>query len=172
MALLVLSVVGSDRTGLTQALAAAVLSAGGNWLESHLSRLGGLYVGSVLVELAADGVEELRAAVRTVDAGGLEVRIVPAGDGGGAAGEGLQFSLVGQDRPGIVSQVTAALSGLGANIETFSSWISTEPHSGVPLFNMEARLRLPPQLAVGAVQAALEEISAEIMVDISLTAES
>jgi glycine cleavage system regulatory protein len=42
----------------------------------------------------------------------------------------------------------------------------------VPLFNMEARLRLPPQLAVGAVQAALEEISAEIMVDISLTAES
>ena len=51
MALTVLSVVGSDRPGLTKALAAAVLSAGGNWLESHLSRLGGLYVGSVLVEL-------------------------------------------------------------------------------------------------------------------------
>ena len=51
MALLVLSVVGSDRPGLTKALAAAVLSAGGNWLESHLSRLGGLYVGSVLVDL-------------------------------------------------------------------------------------------------------------------------
>ena len=53
MTLLVLSVVGSDRPGLTRALAAAVLSAGGNWLESHLSRLGGLYVGSVLVELPA-----------------------------------------------------------------------------------------------------------------------
>ena len=64
MALLVLSVVGSDRPGLTQALAAAVLSAGGNWLESHLSRLGGLYVGSVLVELEADGVDRLRAAAR------------------------------------------------------------------------------------------------------------
>ena len=51
MALSVLSVVGSDRPGLTKALASAVLSAGGNWLESHLSRLGGLYVGSVLVEL-------------------------------------------------------------------------------------------------------------------------
>src|SRR4051812_27235307 len=78
MALLVLSVVGSDRPGLTKALAAAVLSAGGNWLESHLSRLGGLYVGSVLVELAADRVEGLRAAIERVDADGLEVRIAPA----------------------------------------------------------------------------------------------
>ena len=33
MALLVLSVVGSDKPGLTKALAAAVLSAGGNWLQ-------------------------------------------------------------------------------------------------------------------------------------------
>ena len=53
MALMVLSVAGGDRPGLTRALAAAVLSVGGNWLESHLSRLGGLYVGSVLVELKA-----------------------------------------------------------------------------------------------------------------------
>ena len=47
----ILSVVGSDRPGLTQALADAVMAAGGNWLESHLSRLGGTYVGSVLVAL-------------------------------------------------------------------------------------------------------------------------
>jgi glycine cleavage system regulatory protein len=169
MALLVLSVVGSDRPGLTEALAAAVLSAGGNWLESHLSRLGGLYVGSVLVELQADGVDALRSAVRMVDARGLEVRISPAIEGLGAAGEALQFSLVGQDRPGIVNQVTAVLSGLDANIETFKTWIGAEPHSGMPLFHMEARLRLPPELQAVRVQAALEEISGEIMVDISLT---
>ena len=169
MAMLVLSVVGSDRPGLTEALANAVLTAGGNWLESHLSRLGGLYVGSVLVELEADGVDGLRAAVRTVDAKGLEVRIAPAVDGPGASGEALDFILVGQDRPGIVRQVTAVLSGLDANIETFETWISAEPHSGAPLFHLEARLRLPPGLQAGGVQAALEEISAEIMVDISLT---
>ena len=169
MALMVLSVVGSDRPGLTKALAAAVVSAGGNWLESHLSRLGGLYVGSVLVELEADGVDGLRSAVRTVDAHGLDVRIVPAVEGPGATGEALHFSLVGQDQPGIVNQVTAVLSGLDANIETFETWISAEPHSGIPLFHMDARLRLPPERQAGEVQAALEEISAEIMVDISLT---
>jgi glycine cleavage system regulatory protein len=170
MALLVLSVVGSDRPGLTRALAAAVLSAGGNWLESHLSRLGGLYVGSVLVELEAGGVGALRSAVGAVDAQGLEVRIAPADDAPGPAdGEALHFALVGQDQPGIVNQVAAVLSGLSANIETFRTWISAEPHSGAPLFHLDAGVRLPPGLEAAGVQAALEAISAEIMVDISLT---
>jgi len=169
MASLILSVIGSDRPGLTQALAGAVLSARGNWLESHLSRLGGLYVGSVLVELEADKVDGLRSAVRAVDAQGLEVRIAPAVEGPAAAGDALHFSLVGQDRPGIVRQVTAVLSGLDVNIETFDTRIGAEPHSGAPLFHMEAQLRLPPGLRADRVQAALEEISAEIMIDISLT---
>jgi glycine cleavage system regulatory protein len=169
MATLILSVIGSDRPGLTQALAGAVLSAGGNWLESHLSQLGGLYVGSVLVELDADGIDALREAVRAVDAQGLEVRIAPAVEQSDAQGEAVQFTLVGQDRPGIVHQVTGVLSGLGANIEDFDTRLSVEPHSGAPLFHMDARLRLPPPLKAEAVQAALEEISGEIMVDIALT---
>jgi glycine cleavage system regulatory protein len=176
MATLILSVIGSDRPGLTQALAGAVLSAGGNWLESHLSRLGGLYVGSVLVELDAGKVEQLRAAVKAVDAKGLEVRIAPAVEEAeaaqAAAGEAFHFSLVGQDQPGIVHKVTAILSGLGVNIEAFDTRISAEPHSGAPLFHMEARLRLPPALKADAVRTALEDISGDIMVDISLTPQS
>lgn len=168
MTLLVLSVSGSDRPGLTQALAAAVLSAGGNWLESHLSRLGGLYVGSVLVELEEGKVEALRAAVSAVDAAGLEVRIAPAAQAGEAAGETLAFSLVGQDRPGIVNQVTRAVSSLGANIETFKTWLSKESYSGAPLFHMSANLRLPAGLEAAKVQAALEAISGEIMVDVAV----
>ncbi|MGZ3376777.1 MAG: glycine cleavage system protein R [Phenylobacterium sp.] len=169
MATLILSVMGSDRPGLTQALAGAVLSADGNWLESHLSRLGGLYVGSVLIELDPSDVERLRAAVREVDAHGLEVRITPAVEAPGPAGEAVHFSLVGQDRPGIVHQVTAILSRLDVNIETFESRIGAEPHSGAALFHMEAQLRLPPARTAAEVQAALEAISGEIMVDIALT---
>jgi glycine cleavage system regulatory protein len=174
MPAIVLSVIGSDRTGLTEALAGAVLSAGGNWLESHLSRLGGLYVGSVLVAIDAGRLDALRAAVRAVDVHGLEVRIAPAADDAAtdpaaAAGEALHLSVIGQDRPGIVRQVTAALSALGVNIETFDTAITPEPHSGAPLFHIEARLRLAPGLEAAAVQAALEAISAEIMVDAALT---
>jgi glycine cleavage system regulatory protein len=169
MALLVLSVVGSDRPGLTKALAAAVLSAGGNWLESHLSQLGGLYVGSVLVELMEDGVDALRSAVRSVDAQGLEVRVAPAVGGPAPVGEEFDLRLVGQDRIGIVAQVTSVLSSLEANIETFETSVSAEPYSGVPLFHMDAHVRLPPNLHASKVQSALQDISAEIMVDISVT---
>ena len=167
MATLVLSVVGSDRPGLTQSLAAAVLSAGGNWLESRLSRLGGLYVGSVLVEGDADA---LRAAVQAVDAQGLEVRIAPSIEGAEAAGDVVRLSLVGQDRPGIVARVTGVLSGLDVNIETFTTEVTAEPHSGAPLFHMDAGLRLPAGRTADEVQDALEAISAEVMVDLSLTA--
>ena len=169
MALFVLSVVGSDRPGLTEALARAVASVDGNWLESHLSRLGGLYVGSVLIELETESVELLRSAAREVDAQGLEVRIAPAVDGSGPAGKALIFTLVGQDRPGIVRQVTAVLSGLDVNIEAFETWVTAEPHSGTALFHLETRLRLPLELEAVQVQAALERISAEIMVDASVS---
>ena len=169
MAQFVLSVVGSDRPGLTKALAAAVVSAGGNWLESHLSRLGGLYVGSVLVELEAEGLQTLRAAALAVDDDGLDVRIVSARAEDAAIGEALDFALVGQDRPGIVDQLTAVLSGLHANIETFKTWIDEGSHSGIPLFHAQGRLRLPPGLDAARVQDALEAISAEIMVDIAVT---
>ncbi|MBX3482239.1 ACT domain-containing protein [Phenylobacterium sp.] len=169
MASVILSVSGSDRPGLTEALAGAVLAAGGNWLESHLSQLGGLYVGSVLVALDPDRLEALREAVRAVDARGLEVRIAPAVDGAGAGGEALRFSLVGQDRPGIVRQVTAVLAAIDVNIETFETRVGPEPHSGAALFHMDARLRLPAGMTAARVQAALEDISAEIMVDTSLT---
>jgi glycine cleavage system regulatory protein len=169
VASVILSVIGSDRPGLTEALARAVLSADGNWLESHLSRLGGLYVGSVLVAIDRHRVDDLRAAVRAVDVEGLDVRIADAAEAPVAGGEALQLSLVGQDRPGIVRLVTAALSDLDVNIEALDTRIRAEPHSGAPLFHMEARLRLPAGLAARAVQAALEDISAEIMVDTSLT---
>jgi glycine cleavage system regulatory protein len=169
MATMILSVIGSDRPGLTQALARAVLSAGGNWLESHLSRLGGLYVGSVLVEVEAGDVDRLHAAVAEVDAQGLEVRIAPTVETADTTGDTVRLSLVGQDRPGIVHQVTGTLSGLDANIEAFETHLSVEPHSGAPLFHMDAVLRLPAHLKADAVQTALEAISAEIMVDISLT---
>ncbi len=160
----ILTVIGSDRPGLTGALAEAVLAAGGNWLEGHLSRLGGKYVGSVLVELPADGLERLRAGVGAVDAVGLKVEIIPAGDAE-PQGERLMLSVVGQDRLGIVREVTTALAALHVNIEQFKTTTEDAAWSGGLLFRAEAMLLLPPGVSRAAVQDALEGISQEIMVD-------
>src|SRR3954452_493694 len=97
MTTLLLSVIGSDRPGLTQALADAVLAAGGNWLESHLSRLGGQYGGSVLVELPEEGLARLEQAAREIDTAGLKVALVGADEESRPAGQPLMLELVGQD---------------------------------------------------------------------------
>jgi glycine cleavage system regulatory protein len=166
---IILTVIGSDRPGLTEALAAAVLAANGNWLESRLSRLGGKYVGSVLVELPDDGVETLRDHARRIDADGLKVEIVAAGDAA-PRGTPMQFSLVGQDRPGIVREVSAALARLDVNIEELETGTEDGAESGIRMFKAEAQLLLPPGVGAADVQAALEAISGEIMVDFSLAA--
>lgn len=161
----ILSAVGSDRPGLTQALADAVFAAGGNWLESHLSRLGGKYVGSVLVELDDARLPELESATAGIDGSGLHVSIVPAGEEPDAAAESLVIEVVGQDRPGIVRQVTTVLAGLGVNIEDFETHIDRGAESGALIFRAEARVNLPQGQSRDAVQDALEAISGEIMVD-------
>lgn len=165
----ILSAVGSDRPGLTQALAEAVLGAGGNWLESHLSHLGGKYVGAVLVEVDEDRLPELNDAVGQVDASGLHVSIVTAGEQEESDGYRLSIEVVGQDRPGIVREVTAVLSRLGANIEDFASSTEKSAWSGEPLFRAGAKVRVSPAVSFEQVQSALEAISGEIMVDLTVT---
>jgi glycine cleavage system regulatory protein len=164
----ILSAVGGDRPGLTRGLAEAVFAAGGNWLESHLSHLGGKYVGSILVELDAARLGELGEAVERLNAGGLHVSIVPAGDTAPAEGKPLWFELVGQDRPGIVNEVAAVLAGLGVNIEDFATRTEMGAWQGERLFRATARLSIPAGTSPDAVQEALEAISGEIMVDFNL----
>ena len=165
----ILSVVGSDRPGLTQALADAVMAAGGNWLESHLSRLGGTYVGSVLVALDPAHLATLEDRIRAVDASGLRVSIVPAGDTPDAQGTPLRVELEGQDRPGNVREVTAVLAELAVNIERFSTSAENSAHSGELLFRMNALVTIPQGKTADDIQTALEAISGEIMVDFTFT---
>ena len=166
---IVLSVTGSDRPGLTSALSEAVLAAGGNWKEGHLSRLGGLYVGSVLVELEPGNVAKLVDQVQAIDAAGLNVVINPAGAAPQDNRSRLLFELVGQDRPGIIKQVTAILADMGANIESLSSGEASAAWSGEHLFRAEVSVTLPKNVSPEDVQEALEAISSEIMVDFTFT---
>ena len=164
----ILSAVGGDRPGLTQGLAEAVFAAGGNWLESNLSHLGGKYAGAVLVELDAARLGELEQAVQALNTGGLFVSIASAGQAPPIAGKPLWFELVGQDRPGIVHEVTAVLARLGVNIEDFATRTDMGSWSAERLFRATARLTVPEGTSPDDVRAALEAISGEIMVDFTL----
>jgi glycine cleavage system regulatory protein len=166
---IILTVVGSDRPGLTQAIAEAVSAAEGNWLESHLATLAGKYVGSVLVEVPAAMVQALGESVRQIDAAGLSVSLVSAGEESQFAGETLLLEVVGQDRPGIVRELTRALTALNVNIESFTTNLENSSWSGCSLFRVRAQVALPSGCSDAEVREAIERISSEIMVDFNVS---
>lgn len=161
----ILMAVGDDRPGLTSSLAGAVADAGGNWLESHFARLGGKFVGSVLVDLPVDRQAQLERAVAEMNAAGFAVTSTPSGEGGWLDGEKLTFEIVGADRPGIVREVAAALAALHVNIDELESETEAGAMSGEQLFRARVTARLPEGTPIARVRQALEHISGEIMVD-------
>ena len=166
---LVLTFVGRDRPGLVNAISERIASAGGTWLESRLVRLAGEFAGVVLVAAPHDKFEALAATLAGLEAAGLRVTISPSATAVAAVSDRLvALSIVGHERPGIVRDVTQALTRLGVNIEEFSSGVEGEPFTGAEMFRADLRIRLPDGLGLDALRGTLERLAAEIMVDLSV----
>jgi len=166
---LVLTFVGDDRPGLINAISQAVAADGGTWLESRSVRLAGKFAGVLLVRIADESVIPLESALAKLAPSGLHVSIER-----GAAAEPerpartINLEVVGKERPGIVRDVTQALTRLGVNIEEFMSGVEGEPFTGVEMFRATARLSVPDGLELGELRKALEKLAAEIMVDLNV----
>src|ERR1700733_3665557 len=161
MASLILTVVGPDRPGLVRALSEAVAATGGSWLESRMARLAGQFAGIVLVEAPESLLEDLRA----LESQGLRI-VVQGGAAAETTGDRLTLEVVGNDRPGIVRDITAVVAAHGINIEELTTGVSSGSFSGELLFKATALLRAPDAAAVEAMRAGLEQLGNELMVDI------
>lgn len=169
MAHLVLSVVGDDRAGLVSALAHEVATHGGNWEQSELTELAGAFAGIVLVSVPDDRVTELSEALTGLD-GLLRVTahagttLEPA-----PAGRPLSFTVLGNDRPGIVRDVTAAITAHALSIDSLRSRTIDAPMAGGTLFEATVSVSVPREADAVALTTALEELAGEIQVDLSLS---
>lgn len=170
MATLVLSVIGDDRTGLVDALAGPIAAHGGNWDRSHLARLEGKFAGIVVVTLADRSVDDLRAALESIQAQGLlDVRVAIAGTDDHGEASLLRLHLVGQDRPGIVAEIAAALARRHVGIDELETARTSAPMSAEHLFEARAILRVPAGTDVTGLRDALEGIANELMVDLDVS---
>ena len=171
MTTLVLTVVGADRAGLVAAVADVVGAHGGNWENSELAELAGAFAGIIEVSVAPDRVEELRTALAALE--GLLTITVHASDAPKAdAGAARRFSfrVLGNDHPGIVREISSTLSALGLSIERMSSETRDAAMAGGRLFEATIEATVPASVDVDSVQSALEQLAAEIQVDVTLDA--
>ena len=166
---IVLTFIGHDRPGLVNAISEKVAASGGTWLESRLAHLAGEFAGIVLVAVPEAKIAALTAALRDLETAGLRIAVERSSDAQPPRGrKTFELQVVGHERPGIVREVTEALTRLGVNIEEFSSGVEGEPFTGTEMFRASLSIRLPDGLAVDKLRKTLERLAAEIMVDLSV----
>ncbi len=167
---LVMTIIGKDRTGLVESLARLIAENGGNWLESRMCRLGGEFAGILRVQVPREKEQDVIQALRAMHSGGLTVivrpdeEITPAGPT-----KSVSLSLIGQDRPGIIYQISAALANHNINVEELESERFSAPMSGEMIFTAMARLQIPESCVIADIRKELEALGEELMVDISFT---
>lgn len=165
---LVMTVIGRDRTGLVESLASLIASHDGNWLESRMCRLGGEFAGILRIHVPAKKKTALVKALKGLRTKGLSVVVQPdKPKPASIAGKAAVLELIGHDRPGIVRQITHALSNQGVNVEELSTSCVSAPMSGEMQFKARALLLLPEKCNLANLRGELEKIAGELMVDLS-----
>jgi len=163
---LALTIIADDRPGIVEKVADMVTSNGGNWLESNMSRLAGKFAGILLVDIAEDKQAGLLGALSTLEAQGIRI----SGEASKATelttGEHLGLTVVGNDRPGIVGELSSLLAKLHVNVEELCTNCEDAPMSSEILFRATAKVSLPVSgLNKEQLQEELEALSDDLMVE-------
>lgn len=162
-----MTVLGPDRTGLVRVLADVVKAHDGSWLESRMTRLAGQFAGVVRVVCPAERVVELTAALQALQSEGLTVLTVAEDVSEGAPRKTIRVVVTGNDRPGIVSELSTAISTAGGNVEELVTDLESAPMSGHPLFRATGLISLPIDADDSVMIVAIERLGGDLTVDLS-----
>jgi len=166
---LVLTIIGLDRPGLVELVSKTVTAHQGNWESSRMARMAGRFAGILQVSAPPDQVDRLAAALSALEGQDLRVvveraaheREAPAG-----AGHLLRVELVGNDRPGLIRDVSSALAERGINVEELATECSAAPMSGGMLLKVTAQVRAPSDVTAEALRLVLEERTHDFIVEV------
>ena len=164
---LVLSFVGQDRPGLIQSITTVITSHEGNWLESHMSQLAGMFAGIVLVEVEDEKVPGLCQGLAEISGVSVVIEEVVAA-GPALRTRLLGLNIVGPDRRGILQEVTFELARNVANIKEMETHIAAAPMTGELTFSADALIEVPDTVDIEHLGAALDDIANRLGVDILL----
>lgn len=165
---LVITLIGPDRPGLVEAVATAVADHHGNWLEGRMAHLAGKFAGILRVELPAERVAALQAALAKLESRGLKIVAesgVPVAEGGFRA---MEVELLGLDRPGLVREISGLLAARRVNVEELSTDVYSAPMSGDTMFRARARVNVPSEVDAHELRESLERLAGDLMVEIRL----
>jgi glycine cleavage system regulatory protein len=165
---LIMTVLGSDRPGLVRSLADTVARHGGNWLESRMARLAGQFAGIVRIECPSANADALLLELQTPGIPGLTIQAARESAVETPQRRTLHVEVVGNDRPGIVRELTAAIAGAGGNVEELTTGLESAPMSGHPMFRARGVISIPENAEPSVLTASIENLGGDLTVDVTV----
>jgi glycine cleavage system regulatory protein len=167
---LVVTVFAPDKPGQVEQIAECIASHGGNWLESRMTHMAGHFAGILRVSVPAESYDALVSALQGLAKDGIRTQFAESG-AEGAGTKPISMELVGNDRPGIVRDITRLLTQQGVNVERLVTDVSPAPMSSETLFHANAVLGVPLTLSLDVLQKHLETLADDLMVELVLKSE-
>jgi glycine cleavage system regulatory protein len=165
---LVLTLLGNDRPGIVNSLADIVSAHGGSWLESRMARLAGQFAGIARIQCPPDAVDALLQALGPNCVPGLAVQVVREDVAEVAPCRTLVVDVVGNDRPGIVREFTAAIAMAGGNVEELTTGLESAPMTGQTMFRAHGVVSVPEETETATLITAIENLGGDLTVDLSI----
>lgn len=134
-----------------------------------MARMAGRFAGILQVSVSADDADRLAAALAALESSDLHVvveRAAPEPAAEPVAGLLLRVEMVGNDRPGVIRDVSSALAHRGINVELLATECAAAPMSGGMLLKVTAQVRVPSDLSSDALRQILEERASDFMVEV------
>ena len=164
MQAMVLTLIGKDKTGLVDEIAKCIIDADGNWLKSSFCQLSGQFAGFIEVLLPEEKQNELVSACHQL--AHLQITLVPSSNHEKSLDTRAIISVTGNDRRGIVGDITSTLKTFNINIVEMTTQCESAPNWGSPLFTAKVTISLAQSMNLDSVKSAIEDITDDLMVEI------
>ncbi|MFT5923145.1 MAG: glycine cleavage system regulatory protein [Paraglaciecola sp.] len=163
---IIFTLVGSDKPGLISDLAKTVYDMGGNWLGSNFSHMAGHFAGFVQVDLPLENHQALIDILS--EHPDLKIHLLPGMTEPNGEQQTVQIDIMGNDKIGIVQELTQILSEFNLNIVKFDSFLESAPNWGSALFKAKATFTVAANFDLETLRDRLESIANDLMVDIEI----
>lgn len=177
MQAMILTVIGKDKVGLVNEIAQCIKDAQGNWLKSSFCHLAGQFAGFVQVMLPQSKHQQLITACNNIS--NLHITLTPVAlntdendsllstknNTGNAALVETQIKVTGNDRQGIVSDITSTLNTFNINIMTLNTTCESAPNWGNSLFIANLSIQCQPDVEPSQLKESIEALADDLIVE-------
>ncbi len=165
---LVFTFISDDKPGIVELLSQTVSHAGGNWLESRLTKLAGKFAGFVQVQIDIDKFEPLSQQLQALEKNGIAVLLQKNANAEISPTVNFKLSIIGLDRPGIVKELASAFMGHQLNITEMHSVTESAPMSAEELFKATLSLEKQADMDEERFNDEIESVCNELDLDWNL----